>query len=197
MKPLGSLLALTVPLLIVGCGKGPASSAKNEAEASKGNEPKKEESLNIVTTAGTADRRDPVKDAKLYTISWKSAAITLGRDAKDRGTIKEGTMNAVNGIVYEAEKGVDKPKSTFTADSGYAKKATQTLFLEGRVVVKSPAYNATLKAKKLEWLPDVKRYRATGNVTLTTPTGTSGPMPELLATSDLKRFGTPDLFDKR
>ncbi len=191
MRGLALLPACGV-LLVTGCAKKPASNAKagtkSGTEKTSGKEPKQEETVNVVTTAGTADKRDPVKNVKLYTISWKGAGLTLGRTG-----IQEGKMNGVSGTVYEAEK----PKSTFTAETGYAKKETQTLFLEGKVIVKSPAYSATLRARKLEWLPDVKRYRATGDVTLSTPNGISGPMPELLATADLKRFGTPDTFDKR
>lgn len=186
-------LAFLAGALLTGCSRKP--SAPDPTEAAKAARDKAEreqkaagERMNVATTEGTADWRDPKGDARLYSVAWKSSALTLGRSG-----LREGAMNDVSGTVYEA----DRAKSTFTAKKGYAKRETQTLYLEGQVVVKSPQYQATLRAQKLEWLPDVKRYRATGGVTLSTPTGISGPMPELLATSDLRRFGTPDMFDQR
>lgn len=187
------LPVLVLAALSAGCGRKPPAPDPEEVARKaqeKADRARKEaqERLNVATTAGGADRRDPEKGVRLYRLDWKSAALTLGRSG-----IQEGKMNGVSGTVFESEK----PKSTFTATTGYAKKETQTLYLEGRVEVKSPRYRATLRARKLEWLPDVKRYRATGDVTITTPDGISGPMPELLATSDLRRFGTPDMFDRR
>lgn len=189
MKPFGPLgFLLLAGCLVGGCAKKPATlvnSGTNGPKKPENVEP--EERLGVVTTAGTADRRDPVKNTKLYTVTWKSSALELAREG-----IREGKMNDVGGTVYEEEKA----KSTFTADTGYAKKETQTLFLEGRVVVKSPQYRSTLRAKKLEWLPDVKRYKATGNVTVDGPWGQIGPADELLASSDLKTIGTPKAFLK-
>ena len=178
-----------LPLLgIAGCAKKPAVKATPPPVTPA---PKRTPipPLTVATGAGSGDKRDPVKKVRLYTIKWQSAALTLAEGVG----IQEGRMNAVTGTVYEGQKA----KSTFAAETGYAKKATQTLFLKGKVEVRSPQHGAVLRAAKLEWLPNVQRYRATGSVTLSTPTGISGPMPELLATSDLRRFGTPDLFDQR
>ena len=191
MRPAFLLIAV---LLGAGCAKketAPASSAPAPSATSAANAPEKTEtpgSLNVATTAGSADRTDPVTGAKLYDIQWKSAAITIGRAG-----LQEGRMNGVSGTVYEE----GRKKSAYTAETGYAKKASGDLRLEGRVVVKSPQYGSTLTARKLEWLPDVKRYRATGEVRVTGEWGTIGPADVLLATSDLKTVGTPDAFIKK
>ncbi|RYG88284.1 LPS export ABC transporter periplasmic protein LptC [bacterium] len=184
---------LAAGLALAGCSgsgaaKAPEKTAKEAVDALEREELQKKEQIPVAMNEGTADRRDPEKNVKLYTVSWQTALLILGRAG-----IQEGKMNGVTGTVYQEEK----TKSTFAAETGYAKKETQTLYLEGKVVVKSPEYGATLRAEKLEWLPDVKRYRATGNVTLTTPNGAMGPIPVMLATSDLQRVGTPDLFSPK
>ncbi len=171
-------------LLAGGCAKRRAA----PAEAAASPAPKaaaKPESLNVATTAGSADRTNPRTGARLYTVAWKSAALTLAKSG-----IQEGRMNGVSGTVYED----GKPKSTYSAETGYARKASGDLRLEGRVVVKSPRYGSTLTARKLEWLPDVKRYRASGDVRVSGDWGVMGPADVLLATSDLKIVGTPENF---
>lgn len=174
---------LAALLVLAGCAKKRAVPASvNAGKAVTNAAEERPETLNVATTAGSADKTDPASGAKLYSIQWKSAAITIGRKG-----LEEGRMNGVSGTVYEE----GKAKSTYTAETGFAKRESGDLRLEGRVVVKSPQYGSTLTARKLEWLPDVRRYRATGDVRVTGAWGVIGPTDSLVATSDLKTVGTP------
>lgn len=187
---------VVVALVLAGCSrKGGETASANGAGNGAGNaapnspaEPKKPEPapLNVATTGGSADKRDEKSGKRLYSIAWKTALITLGPKG-----LQEGTMNAVTGTIYQEEK----PKSTFSAETGYAKKETKTLRLERRVTVRSTTSKLVLTAEKLEWLPDVKRLRASGNV-LVTDGSTAMRAPVLDATPDLRKVGTPDAFSR-
>jgi hypothetical protein len=51
-----------------------------------------------------------------------------------------------------------------------------------------------MTALKLKWMPERKLIEASGHVMLESSDYIVGPFESILATPDLKKFGTPDTF---
>jgi hypothetical protein len=207
-------------IAIAGCGGGakpkkdpePAAQAQQEPEefhrahAGPGDAIQYANAKGNKATDGTGARQI------IYKIWWESAQLDYGEEGAFGGQMK-----TVRGEIYED----GKVKSTFTADSGSADKTTSLLKLSGRVRVKSVGADAKdpkaaangseqveLTCERLEWRnagtsagPDKKPtgvIQAMGNVTVKMATGGKvGPLPEILATADLKTVGTPEAFKNR
>lgn len=84
--------------------------------------------------------------------------------------------------------------SDFQAKRGIARQESETLVLEGAVRIVGLKSKAVLSATRVEWRPERELIEASGDVRVTTPDYSVGPFPSLLATPDLRRFGTPDTF---
>jgi hypothetical protein len=99
-------------------------------------------------------------------------------------------MSDVLGTIY----GKGKDDLQFSAKTGAADKATKFLKLRGNVRVRSVEKDETLTAQEIDYDADSKVLTAIGNVRLTGHVGTIGTFSKLMATSDFKLVGTPDLF---
>lgn len=174
-------------LLLIGCGKSAdkkkTPEAKNEPEAAK-NAPK---DIAIATTQATSTRSGE-NGQKLWIISWESANLGI-QDGK-----QFGSMKSVKGTTFEA----GKEAATFSSDLAEADKAEDRLILEGDVRVESfKTPKAVMTAKKVEWLPQLKVFKASGDVLIDAERGIVGPIDHIYVSSDLSKMGTsPEYFKK-
>ncbi len=172
---------------MVGCGKSQdkkkAPAANNEPEAAN-NGPK---DIAIAVTEATSTRSGD-KGEKLWTISWESANLGI-QDGKQFGSMKK-----VKGTTFET----GKEAATFSSDQAEADKAEDRLILEGSVRVESfKTPKAVMTAKKVEWLPNLKVFKASGDVLIDAERGIVGPIDHVYVSSDLSKMGTsPEYFKK-
>lgn len=101
-----------------------------------------------------------------------------------------GSMTGVSGEIYDR----DQVASRFSANTADANKAQDTLQLSGNVDLSSEKPASHLHCRSLAWDPAQRVVKATGNVTLETPSYDLGPVPELWATPNLSQAGTPSEF---
>lgn len=101
-----------------------------------------------------------------------------------------GNLNKVTGCLYQ--KGVIASK--FSADLANADQAKNKLDLSGQVVLNAEKEGLKMTALKLKWVPERKLIEASGHVMLESSDYIVGPFESILATPDLKKFGTPDTF---
>lgn len=166
---------------MVGCGGKPKS---EKADINKPEDKKEEKKLNtdraVVVGEATNSRLDGKTREKLWDISWKQANLAMVDGNQS------GTMEDVTGNIYD--KG--KVASTFSAKHGEADKAVNRLIIEGGIKVTSITEKSVMTAKKVEWLADLKVFKASGDVLVEGPHGVAGPAGQLFATADLKKIGT-------
>jgi hypothetical protein len=191
-------VALACAVLVVGCGSRPdeadskpdAPPETTDKDAGKKEEPQ-EPGIQLPKTVnaspGSATRLGPPpKRAKLWTVRWKGARIDFGEGGKF-----SGSMDKVTGELYD-ETG--KVASTFQGQDGQADKAQDVLRLSGQVKIVSKEHKASLFCDKVEYQPGRNLIRAVGNVRIESESGILNAGQEVLATSDLKRVATPNLF---
>jgi len=165
-------LALFAALALAGCGSsGPKKSQPKEAP--------KEPAKSIASGPITLTQKD-AKGNAAWEVKGDASQIVYA-DGK-----AEGQLANVSGTV-------EGDKCAFTAKLAKANQKSEELELTGSVVVTSKEGNV-LKANKVTWMKGQGLIRATGDVTFVSPSYTSGPFPALVASSDLKRIGTPDSF---
>ncbi len=168
-------------MTLTGCGGKPKG---EKPDANKPEEKKEEKKLNadraIVVGAATNSRLDAKTREKLWDIAWKQANLAMVDGQQS------GTMQDVTGNIYD--KG--KVASTFSAKHGEADKAVNRLIIEGDIKVTSIAEKSVMTAKKVEWLADLKVFKASGDVLVEGPNGVVGPTNQVFATADLKKIGT-------
>lgn len=99
-------------------------------------------------------------------------------------------MREVTGQIFKD----NQPASRFTADYAEADKASNTLTLEGNIMVYSDAEKATLRCKRLQYFAENDRIEASGPVTVSTPSYDIGPFEQVFARADLSMIATPDSF---
>ena len=172
--------------LVTGCGgKKNGEPKKEEAEPKKEEKPR--DPITIVTTPGTTIQRDLKTKQKEWKISWEVANILLVEG------VQSGKMKKVSGEIYEK----DSVASTFTADDAEADKTIRRLNLSGNVVLTSVKPKAVLNAKKVEWLPQKKLFKASGAVTVTGDNGVIGPTETLFVSAKLDKVATSEDYFKK
>jgi len=182
MKPSRQLLvSAAVVATVMGCGGPPkqASPAQPQEEA-------KSPPRSIELGPTELIQKDPNLGTQ-WTVKGTSGRVTMQEDGKG-----SGELDNVSGAIFDNEQ----VTANYTAKHGKADQAAQTLNLTGNVVVIAKASSAKLVADQVRWLAGRKLIEASGNVTMKTQDYSIGPFPALLATPDLKTFGTPDRFKK-
>lgn len=168
-------------LLLAGC-KAPPSKVIHKGP------PPKPEPRDVSIEVGTAEFTQygdkPVRH-KLWTLQWKEAKF----DVKE-GIRPSGVLENVDATVYDEDSGV----TSIHADRGVADRNSPIVSLERNVIAKSAARDARLTCDALKWDPDRRLLIATGNVRYHWASMDAGPFPELWASPDMERFGTPDTF---
>lgn len=166
-------------LALVGCSKG-SSNPKPKETKKETNEPKKLKDIAIAVSAAK-NRRSNANHEPIWEIEWESANLGI-QDGK-----QFGSMVKVKGMAFE--KG--EKSASFASDSAVADKFEEKLVLEGNVRVESDKNpKATMTAKKVEWLPNLKVFKASGDVTIASASGVVGPIDSLYADSKLHKVGT-------
>lgn len=124
---------------------------------------------------------------KLWTVRWKTAQLT-----REKTGSFSGAMQSVTGDIFDRKT----VAATYSADRADASKADNHLTLDGKVVVKSKAYNALLYCDSITYLPESNRITASGHVRIETPTGVLNPGQDVVTTPDLAQIATPEMFGK-
>lgn len=147
------------------------------------------------TAPETEPRAVQVEDANLTQrdeqrkVQWKlkseSALLTYAEGGK-----AQGELTTVRGELYQK----DQLASTFESEKGFADQRTSDLRLVGEVAVTSKEQGLVLSAETVRWIPGRELIEAKGAVEIRGADYRIGPFPVLLATPDLKQFGTPDRF---
>jgi hypothetical protein len=125
------------------------------------------------------------KRTPLWSVRWKEAEIDLGTKG-----FFGGRMEQVSGTLYDS----GKQTSTYRANRATADRNSDLLVLQGEVELQSPERGMVLACERLEYRPERKMLRATGNVRIQVNGGLLTAGQELLATPDLKTVSTPELF---
>jgi hypothetical protein len=170
---------LVLALIVAGCGPGEPKRAHAPA-------PEPSPERHIETEGAQVIRRGPDR-RPLWSASSASASLTYAGEGAVSGTFRK-----VTGRLYE--RGV--PASTFAAQTAFADQGTSRLDMSGQVVIAALRYEARMMADLVRWRPDLELIEASGGVRVTTPDYVVGPFQALLATPDLRRFGTPDTFPR-
>jgi hypothetical protein len=71
---------------------------------------------------------------------------------------------------------------------------SKKLVLDKNVKVTSLSQKMTLQADKITWMDDKQLFAAVGNVLIDSPDWQLGKMPEVWATPDLSKIGSPSKF---
>lgn len=168
-------------MLLVGCKAPPGRVTKT------GTEPKPPPRQGTVET-GTAEITkfiDEPERHKAWKLQWVVAKINL-----KEGFRPEGELDNVDATIYDREQGV----TTVHADKGVTERASPLLSLQDNVTAISRSRDARLTCNALKWDPQRRIIIATGNVRYHWQSLDAGPFPEVWASPDMERFGTPDTF---
>jgi hypothetical protein len=128
------------------------------------------------------------KGEKVWTARWKSAIAHL----YDGGDFA-GRMTAVDGSIYQASKEV----STFSAASGEAVKASETLTLREEVTLTANESGIKLTCDELVYEAKKELIKAKGNVRIEGKMGVISGVNEIWTTPELKTVATPDMWGEK
>jgi hypothetical protein len=143
--------------------------------------------ITVESGPGTAHAFGPMPDRLLrWMIGWKSMQLNA-LDDKPEG----GTMSGVSGTIYDDH---GKANLTFSSRTAIGDSENQKLRLHGDVRVTSTERQETLISDALAYDAAAKLLTATGNVRFQGNVGSIGTFSELMATSDYKLIGTPQMF---
>jgi hypothetical protein len=142
--------------------------------------------LNIGVSQGETIRRNSA-GKRVWSIRWKSAQLSI-IDGK-----QSGRMNDVNGDAFEKDVLV----SQFESKQAEADAKTDRLKLSGGVKILATESKTTLIAQKVDWLPDQKVFRASGDVIVEGPNGIIGPTDTLFVTPKLDRMASSESYFKK
>ena len=159
------------------------SSVSNNAPS----KPNKPEVVAIATGQANDTRTELKTHQKLWFIAWESANLAMVHGQQS------GMMFKVTGEVFE--KG--EIASSFFADRAEADKAANRLILDGGIKITSKTSQAVMTAKKVEWLADLKVFKASGEVVLDSPQGVVGPVDVLYSDAKLKKVASAKEYFKK
>jgi lipopolysaccharide export system protein LptA len=125
------------------------------------------------------------KHERRWNLKWQQAQVS-----GDESNLTSGNLTGVTGTIY----GAKAETLLFSSEAGKADKQARLLTLNGQVQIKSQKQHETLTADEVDYDAQTKVLTAIGNVRLARRVGAIGTFSKLMATSDFKRVGTPDLF---
>lgn len=168
--------------MVAGCGSSGSSQSKPRPAPEKPDPtaPRRQLESRDVTVAQRDERRVPQ-----WTIKGDKALINVSENGKF-----SGTLEGVTGELYQDGRAA----SRFSAQRGEADQNRDTLSATGDVTITDTKTGTKLIAEHMKWLASRKLIEASGNVRVIGTDYEVGPMPRVLATPDLKKFGTPDRF---
>ncbi len=174
--------------VMAGCASAPPKpSVEPSASApSKPTEEEVPEDRNFASGAVTVTARNEEGEIA-WVLRAKNSSVHV-----ESGSEIDAVATGVTGELFE--KG--KIASRYQSDKGEANDVKRTLQLDGRVKITSEAQKVVLTADRVEWMEDRQMISARGSVWVKSADYEMGPLPELWATPDLKRVGSPDRFKK-
>ena len=177
----GRAALLALILILVGCGGG----AKKPVSAPA--KPKEEPTKSVATGPVEIVQKEVVGEEKAPgAVAWQVAG------KRSQITFAEGKAT---GMLYDVEGTLhgEKTETKFTAKQGKVDQKSDSLELTGDITA-TASDGGVLRADKLIWLKERGLVRALGHVRYSGGGYQAGEFEELLATSDLKKMGTPDMF---
>lgn len=165
-------------LAVAGCGGG----SKGPQAPVKPAEPVQAHAVG--TGPGTMTQQDE-KQQPSWRVNWKAGQVVYDEHEKARGEFSQ-----VTGDLYSA----GKPATKFTADRAKADQTDQTLTLSGGATLNSIDHPWTMNADQIRWMDGYKLLEVSGHVKIKGDDVELSNLPSLLATSDMRRVGTPNTF---
>lgn len=152
--------------------------------------------MSAVKTSATEITVQNEKGDASYVVRAATSSINMTNDGPDYGKL--------SGVTGEVKKD-GETTSHFSAQSGLVDRSKQTLLLTGTVKItgrldrdkgekSEKSEMIDLTADTVRYDQNLKRYEATGRVTVVSKSMSLGPVPKIYANSDLTRFGTPGKF---
>lgn len=149
--------------------------------------------VSAVKTSATEITVQNEKGDGSYVVRATNSSINMTNDGPEYGEL--------SGVTGEIKEGTDTT-SRFSAESGLVDRSKQTLLLTGAVKITGrldpdkgdKSEMIKLFADTVRYDQALKRYEATGRVTVVSNSMSLGPVPKLYANSDLNRFGTPGKY---
>ena len=169
-----------IGVVISGCGRSKPERPNGSGATNASTDPKKTEAIAVAVSAGKSTRTDLKTREKQWYIEWQSANLAIVNGQQS------GMMFKVKGNTYE-KGGVS---TEFFADHAEADKGADRLILSGGIKITSKLKKAVMTAKKVEWLADVKVFKASGDVLLDSSQGVVGPVDELYADANLEKVAS-------
>ncbi|ARU42117.1 LPS export ABC transporter periplasmic protein LptC [Armatimonadetes bacterium Uphvl-Ar1] len=185
IKPTTACALIVLSLSLFACS-GPTP--KNADGTSPANAPESEKSegpRRIIESGPLALEANNEQGDPTWKIKGEAARAGLQEDGEN-----EFFITGVTGEIYSD----GKTASTFTADSAKAVTESKKLVLDKNVKVTSLSQKMTLQADKITWMDDKQLFAAVGNVLIDSPDWQLGKMPEVWATPDLSKIGSPNKF---
>ena len=159
---------------LVGCG-GKAAKPKPAEKT-----PIKQIHLNL--SKGSAPHFGPPPKSELeWKLYWQE-----GKVAADKSKDMDGDFKQVRAEIFN--HGVIQ--TTVNGDQARGSRAPNRLVLSGNIVISAVDQATTLTCSGATYDAGSKTYRATGKVIVKSNSGTLGPLDELWATEDLRRFSS-------
>jgi hypothetical protein len=144
-----------------------------------------------VAIAADSSRLQHRNERGVVTLEIDSASSVTHLDKESAEELRSELVQ-VSGRIYRG--GI--VASRFRAPKGTFDRQAKTLELREGVTVTSEERGLVLTARRIVWTESVNLIRAEGGVRIKGSLFESGPSNLLVATSDLRRFGTPDRFKK-
>ncbi|MBL8087296.1 MAG: hypothetical protein JNM85_04395 [Chthonomonas sp.] len=180
----GGALACAALFMLCGCGAKPTApkpEVKPESSATASEPARK-----VNTGAGAMTQTSP-EGKSLWTVKWSTGGVSL--DGEGRAA---GQFDQVTGSLYQ--DGTEG--STFSAPKAVADQKAGVLSLSPGVHIKQVGGDLALSADSVRYLDAYQLIEARGNVRIVSKSYNVGPLPAMLATADMRRVGTPDVFKR-
>jgi hypothetical protein len=193
LAPLRLLTAACAVLCVAGCSSPEPKGADDPPPApprptvEQPKEPELEQIINV-GPASFEKFAEGGKQERLWTVRWKSAVANLFE-----GGDFAGRMQEVTGSIYQ--EGAEA--ATFTAETGTAVKASETLTLAGNVTIRAKKSGISMTCQKIVYEAKTKMIKASGGIRIEGRLGTISGVNELWTTPDLETVATPDLWGQK
>ncbi|MCU0315651.1 MAG: LPS export ABC transporter periplasmic protein LptC [Fimbriimonadaceae bacterium] len=181
--------------MVVGCSRELPARKPDQSDSSAPRDSKEQAKPRDIATGGVTITAREDQGQTAWIVKAESSRTTLTQDQTSIGTLRKVTADLF-------EDG--KIASRLFADEAVANQSTKELFAKGNVrIVADQLPNSSttqspeptvLTANEMEWGQDKSFVRAKGAVTVKSNVFILGPFPELWATPDLTKFGTPNQF---
>lgn len=178
-----ALMLLFLPAIVTGCGSKKTATPSPTPET-----PAKKSEIERAVRTGNGTMTQQGEDQKpSFVVRWERSKLEIQESAG------EGQFEVVTGDLIDSN-GI---ASQFSSATAVAKKAPAILELKGRPQIKSLRNDAVIRADTIRWLDAYGLIEANGNVSIESPEYSLRGVPALIASRDMSKVGTPDVFKKQ